>query len=469
MFAATKPVRAAGSFRDPSGFVFLADGEVYRQVNAGWEAGFRRLIDSGLYEDLARDGLLIPHEEVGLRVEEHPPAFAVLKPTRVPFITYPYEWCFSQLKDAALLTLELQKRALAKGLVLRDASAYNVQFVGTKPVFIDTLSFGEYEDQKPWVAYRQFCQHFLAPLTLAAHVDPSLSHLSRSHLDGVPLALASGMLPRSTWMRPGLLTHVHLHARSGARGKEQHQGTPSSQGRVSRTAMLGLVDSLQRTTEATRWSPPETLWSTYVENSNYSAPAIDHKRQLVKEALELVKRDNPSPSVWDLGANTGDFSRLAADVGGRVISFDLDTSSVERNYQSCKKAPEYASILPVVQDLTNPSPGLGWHHTERQSLVQRGPADVAMALALVHHLAISGGIPLEDLAAFFRDACRFLIIEFVPKEDSQVERMLALREDVFVAYTESGFEAAFAPSFKTIRSTPINGSARRLYFLERRS
>jgi ribosomal protein L11 methylase PrmA len=450
--------------------VFSSGGIVHRQVNAGFERHYRRLIDSGLYEELVSDRLLVPHVEVDLRLRGAPVAAAVLRPEQIPFISYPYEWCFGQLKAAALLTLELQRRALKRDLVLRDATAYNVQFLGSHPVFIDTLSFGSYTEGSPWLPYRQFCEHFLAPLALMALVDPSLGQLSRAHLDGIPLDVTSRLLPFRSRLRPGLLTHIHLHSRSLVSGPRQHTAaaTPLQRSGMSRTGMLGLIDSLTRTVTGLSWDPPETLWSTYADHTNYSATAQEHKHQLIADWLREIHARTSPKMIWDVGSNTGVYSRLAATATpARIVALDLDPAAVEQLYRSCSQRDD-RRILPLVQDLRNPSAAAGWHHAERRSLQERGPADVALALALVHHLALGGNVPLPDIAAFFRKVCATLIIEFVPKEDSQIQRMLALREDVFAGYSREAFEEAFRTCFEIEQSAAIADTHRTLYLMTAR-
>jgi ribosomal protein L11 methylase PrmA len=469
--------RDRGSFRDPSGFVFVQGGVAYRQVNDAFSEPYRRLMGSGLYDELSRGGLLVPHEEVPLRLPDAPAAFAVLRPAQVPFISYPYEWCFSQLKAAALLTLDIQRRAIERGLVLRDASAYNVQFIGSRPVFIDTLSFGPYAEGQPWVAYRQFCQHFLAPLALMAHVDPSLGDLAALHIDGVPMTLAASMLPFKTRLKPGLLMHLHLHSRSEARTAappDSNGSAPAGNGHarprhakaMGRTAMLGLIDSLDRTVRQLSVKPARTLWSTYGTHLNYSEAAQQRKREIVTRMLDIAHSVRPLRVIWDLGANTGTYSHIAAETGARVISFDGDHAVVEGLFCDARRQDD-DSILPLVQNLANPSPAVGWNHGERRSLVERGPADAAMALALVHHLAIGCNVPLDAIAEFLSRICRHLIIEFVPREDTQVRRMLALREDVFAAYTRESFERAFGVHFRLVDAVPIEGTVRTMYLMER--
>lgn len=461
-------VKDPGSFRDPSGFVFSVDGVIYRQINAGFEVNYDLLMRSGLYDALVKDEALVEHQEVGLTVPGAPPAYKVIRPRRVPFISYPYEWCFGQLKAAALLTLSLQRKALEAGLVLRDASAYNIQFVGVRPVFIDSLSFGPYEEGEPWVAYRQFCQHFLAPLALASTIDPELIQLLRSHIDGIPLPLASRTLPYSTRLRPGLFTHLHLHGRAISRrsGDVAQKEGPKRRG-VRKLALLALVDSLERTVAGLSCKDGGTVWADYYDHTNYSSRAEESKKRLVSEFLEQIRHAGPLESVWDLGANTGVFSRLAAEAGAYVVAFDFDHGAVERLFRA-SSASRDEQVLPLVQNLANPSGGVGWNAAERKPLRERGPADAVLALAVVHHLAIGDNVPLGRVAAFLRPLGRHLIVEFVPKRDSQVVRMLASREDIFADYHEDEFERAFEREYRILRREPVEDSERSLYLMAAR-
>lgn len=451
-----------GSFRDPAGFVFRRDGVLYRQVNAPGRAGYDLLMSSGLYERLARDDLLVTHEEVeGAPAAEG--AYKLLRPALIPFVSYPYEWSFSQLQDAALLTLRAQRRALAAGLTLKDASAYNVQFRGGRPVLIDTLSFEPYAEGRPWAGYRQFCQHFLAPLALMSLRDVRLGDLARVHVDGVPLDLCSALLPWTSWLRYSLLAHVHLHAATQRR--YAGRGVAPAAVRVSRRALEGLLESLEAAVSRLRWRPAGTEWADYYEDTNYDEAAAAAKREGVLACLD----DLPAgATVWDLGSNDGTFSRLAAERAGLVVAFDLDPAAVEKNYLRCR-AERDARVLPLRLDLTNPSPALGWALEERASLVGRGPADAVLALALIHHLAIGANVPLERVAAFLAQLGERLVIEFVPKEDSQVQRLLASREDIFPSYDLEGFERAFAPWFTVERRLPLPGSSRVLFRMRRRA
>ncbi len=453
--------RIPGSFRDPGGFLYRREGRLLRQVNPSCADDLRLLADSGLYDLLVGKGLLIPHDPVPLDQALTPAAAAVIAPEPVPFISYPYEWCFSQLQDAALTTLRIQKLALARGMTLKDASAYNIQFHRGRPVLIDTLSLAAYEEDSPWVAYKQFCQHFLAPLALMAKVDVRLASLLRGHIDGIPLDLASGLLPWRTRLSPGLLMHLHAHASS----QKKHERKPVSPGtvKVSRKSLLNIIDNLRGTVAGLTWKAGRTEWGDYYHDTNYTDQAMDAKHELVRAFLG----DCAPASVWDLGANDGTFSRLAADAGIPTVAADIDPVAVENNWRRVRQGRE-EFLLPLLVDLSNPSPALGWSHTERRSLLQRGPADCVLALALIHHLALTNNVPLANAADFFATAGRSLIIEFVPKEDSQVQRLLASREDVFPDYRREGFEEAFAGRFVIRRQEEIPGTRRTLYLMDRR-
>ena len=449
----------AASFRDPSGFLFTRDGILYRQVNSVYREDYDLLMSSGLYDELAKEQLLIGHEEADVAPAAPDEAYKVIKPEPVAFISYPYEWCFSQLKDAALTTLRIQKIALTRGMSLKDCSAYNVQFHRGRPVFIDTLSFEKHREGRPWVAYRQFCRHFLATLALMSCTDVRLGRLLRVHIDGVPLDLAAKLLPRRSKLRLALLMHIHMHAASEARHANDAQAPKVR--KMGRLAMMGLIDSLEKAVRKLTWRPKGTEWAEYYTFTNYPAEALEEKKKLVWRFLA----DADPKSVWDLGANVGVFSRLASDRGIPTVAFDIDPAAVEKNYRQAAANGE-TNILPLLQDLTNPSPSIGWSCAERMSLLRRGPADCVLALALIHHLAISNNVPLDRIAEFLSELCRFLIIEFVPKSDSQVQKMLATRQDVFAGYRRDRFEAVFGDHFSIESSAPIGRTDRTLYLMK---
>jgi hypothetical protein len=458
------PTVVPASFRDPAGFVWTEGGAIYRHIGEEHRQHYDTFLSSGLYDELVAEGLLIPHVETTEVASPRPGAYKVLKPDVVEFISYPYEWSFSQLKDAALLTLDIQKRAMERGMSLRDASAYNVQFHRGRPVLIDTLSFEITPAGRPWIAYRQFCQHFLAPLALMAHCDVRFGSLSRTYIDGVPLDLASKLLPRRTRLNTGLLTNIHAQARVEQRHQRAAAPPKVKQKEMSEQALKGIVWNLERTVRKLEWNLPKTAWRDYYEEAgHYSEAALDHKKELVARFLD----DAGGHTVWDLGGNIGVFSREAAAKGRTVACFDIDPGCVEMNYRKVKEEGE-TGVLPLLSDLRNPVPALGWANRERSAFAERGPADVAMALALIHHLAIGNNVPLGMIAEFFAGLGNRLIIEFVPKSDPMVQTLLANREDIFPDYDIAGFERAFSSFYEIERREQVKETDRVLYLLRRK-
>lgn len=444
------------SFRDPSGFVFEEEGRLVRHINEGYLPHYEALKSSGLYASLTDQGLLIPHEEASKSSDQN------IYPERVRFISYPYEWSFGLLKEAALATLRIQQQALDRGMWLKDASAYNIQFHRGRALLIDTLSFEIYPEGAPWPAYRQFCEHFLAPLAMMSLVDIRLGRLQSQFIDGIPLNLCSKLLPGLTKIQPGLGIHIHAHGKAQV-GHASDKGSDRPSRGVSKMALLGLIDSLQATVQKLDWKPEGTEWATYYENTNYSIDSFAAKKRIVREMLGSIQ---PGPTMtWDLGANSGEFSQIASDLGSAVISWDVDPAAVEHHFRSKKRSPD---TLPLIQDLTNPSSGMGWANQERDSLFRRGPADAILALALLHHLAIGNNVPLKQVAESFSSMAKWAIIEFVPKTDSQVQRLLSTRNDIYDRYSQSDFEHDFQSYYEVMRTEKISETERTLYLLRSR-
>ncbi len=458
--------RHPASWRDPSGFIYRRDGVLLRQVQPVWLEEWTAFRDSGLAKRLVLGGKLLPWHDEPLTVAFDDMAGAVIRPDVVPFISYPYEWTFGQLKDAALLTLAVEAEALAQGWTLKDASAYNVQFRGVGPVLIDHLSFQRHVPGTPWVAYQQFCEHFLAPLALMSRRDVRMGRMLRDLLDGIPLDLAATLLPGRTRLRLGLGAHIHLHARS----QRSHAGDARkpTQVQISLQRLKALVQSLQETVSGLKWEPAGTEWADYADkdHASYEGGSPDAKEAIVRDRLTAAG-PGADRMCWDLGANTGRFSRIAADLGYRVLSFDIDPAAAERHYRALRAAGR-TETTPLVMDLADPSPGLGWAERERTGFVERANADVILALALVHHLAIGRNVPLPMVLDLFADLAPAAIVEWVPRGDPMVDVLLASREDVFTDYTTEGFEAAVAARFDVRARTPIEGSPRVLFHLARR-
>ena len=416
-------------------------------------------MNSELYQKLEEKNLIITHSEIE-NLDIDCDYYKIIKPEKIPFISYPYEWSFSQLKDAALLTLRIQKAAMKYGMTLKDGSAFNIQFHNGHPIFIDTLSFEIYEEGQIWKPYKQFCQHFLAPLALISKKDVRLNLLSKIFIDGIPIDLAAKLLPKTTFGNFGLMAHIHAHAKSQKHYEDKD--AKIKQKTLSKRSFEGLIENLKSSIEKMTWNEDNTEWGDYYSDTNYTEKSFEEKKQFISLAIDQVK----PKLVWDMGANTGVFSRLASTKGINTISYDIDPLAVEKNYLLSSQNSEQ-HILPLILDLTNPSSGIGWNHDERMSIIQRGPADMVFALALVHHLAISNNVPLNKLAEFFSQISKFLIIEFVPKSDSQVKRLLMTRDDIFENYDVKNFELEFSKFFKIINSKKITDSERTIYIMEK--
>jgi ribosomal protein L11 methylase PrmA len=449
------------SFRDPGGFAFRCDGILYRAILPGHRAAYDRLLGSGAYTALVQRGALIEHVALASAPSW---AYKIIAPTPIPFISYPFEWSFGQLRDAALLTLEVMREALRHDMWLKDASAYNVQFLAGRPVLIDTLSLEPYPEGSAWPAYHQFCRHFLAPLALMSWRDARLLDLARAHMDGVPLDLASALLPWRTRLSPGI--GLHLHAQSRLRGWLARREEASGGRPLAKRALENILSHLQRSIAGlARPRPVEGAgWTSYADTHSYAAGAMAQKTAFVSEVLQRLRPG----MVYDLGANTGAFSTLAAKAAGFVLAVDQDAAAVDEHYAACR-ARGVRNVLPLVMDLANPSPPLGWESRERPSFAERGRADLVLALALVHHLAIGRNIPLPMIARFLAALGGHAVVEFVPKRDPMLARMLAGRADVFRDYGEEHFERSVASHFETVRKLRLDGSERTLYWLQKRS
>jgi hypothetical protein len=459
--------REPGSYRDPSGFVFRRDGVLYRQVNAVFADDWAMFETSGLHAALIREGALVADRPASIELAPEPNAVAVIQPDQIGFISHPFEWSFSQLKDAALLTLRAQAMAAEHGMTLRDASAYNVQFVAGTPVLIDTLSFERARAGEPWKPYRQFCEHFLAPLALMATRDGRMGQLLRTWIDGVPLDLAAGLLPRSTRFSAGLGAHIHLHARA----QRRHSGDAGAAEApravtISDTRRLALLDHLRRTVEGLKLPAHGTEWADYADQTSYSAAGTASKEALVRRLLEACHAEG-ARHAWDVGANTGRYSAIAAGAGFEVLAVDGDWAAVERHYLALRASGE-RRIMPLLTDLADPSPAIGWANAERASLIERANADVVLALALVHHLAIGRNVPLGMVADLLARLAPHLVVEWIPKQDPMVQRLLSAREDIFPGYSVEGFRAAFEPRFEIVEEAAIEDSQRILFRMRRR-
>jgi hypothetical protein len=441
-----------GSFRDTSGFIYIKDSALRGHVRPEGLPAFKALLATGLLESLKASLLSVPFYRLHAPGAE--PGGLTVVPQPIPFHSYPYEWTFSTLKEAALVTLRVHQQALERGYALKDASAFNLQILDGRLVHIDPLSFEPWTQRPGWVGYRQFCRHFLAPLGLMAGKDPRLTKLLAFHPDGIPLDLVRRLLPWRASLRSGLFWH--LHAPDWMRPSLRTRDLKGERSWLE--GLLGTVESL------TLGPPPGEGWGSYMEHCGYETSTFTEKERFVLTAVGL----SAPRTVWDFGANTGHFSRLVAPMVDEVIALDADPWAAESNGRACR-LEHIANVVPLVVDLTNPSPSLGWGGKERLSLVDRGPCSMGLALAIVHHLALGAGIPFPDQARFFAQVCEELVVEFPDRTDDRTQIMLNLRLDGAPWYTREVFEASFMAHFDLLGVEELAPRHRRIYHLRRKA
>lgn len=450
--------RHASSFKDPSGYIFESEGEVYRQVNECYRTHFDLLQSSGLYDLLISQKCLVPHEEIGKNFSHEESWYKTLRPQRVPLITYSYEWCFDQLKDAALLTLDIVKKAVEYGMILKDATAHNIQFLDGRAIFIDTLSFERYNPSKPWIAYRQFCQNFLFPLYLEHYLQVDIQKILGLYPDGIPVDVTSKLLPLKSGLSVGVWLHVYLQKSISSNYKEG-----KIPGAFSQKKLMNVIEHLDSIIRSLSVGEKRSSWSNYYTESISGNNYLQEKEKIFREMI----KDLPSCSVLDIGANNGHFARILAEKNVYVIAIDSDSRSISNLYSYIKEK-NLQNVYPLVIDIANPSPAFGFHNKQQPAFHERVRPDLVVALALLHHLVIGLNIPLAMIASYFNELAPELIIEFVPKHDDKVIQMLSSREDVFDNYTQEVFELSFSEYYKILIKQPVEGTHRTMYKMKRK-
>lgn len=462
--------REAGSFRDPDSRVLYGEDAVYRALTGRGLADFHALYASPLLDDAMRSGRVVETELLNDRVPASAAAAAglqsapaaLLRHARIPFVSYPYEWSWSMLRDAALLQLGLLDDALGNGLILKDSSPYNVQWQGARPQFVDVGSFEPLREGEPWVGYRQFCTLFLNPLLLQSLKDVPFQPWLRGSLEGIAPAELARLLTLRDRLHRGVMTHVVLHARLERRYGERSREVK----RELRSAGFGTaliranVQRLTKLVQRLDWRPPETVWTAYERDKTYTGGDEQRKDAFVRGAIEREHHD----LVWDLGANTGRYSRIAAECGAYVLAIDYDQAAVELLYRELR-AENTERILPLTIDLASPSPALGWRGLERKPLERRGRPDLTLALAVVHHLSIAANVPLRDVVDWLASLCGSLVVEFPHREDQMVQTLLAGKRDGLHAdYERGNFERLLSEAFDVERAETLDSGTRTLYF-----
>jgi hypothetical protein len=456
-----------GSFRDRTSRVFYSDGAVHRALNEQafkeWESlssrnFFRRFTDEqkiiGTKLSDASD-----YPEILLAGT----CSAILRHERIPFISYPYEWSFGMLKDAALLQTELLLAALEEDMILKDSSAFNFQWTGARPVFIDIPSFMDLQPGEPWVGYRQFCQMFLYPLMLQAYKDIPFQPLIRGNIDGFEPEDFNKLMSFRDLFRAGVFLHVALHAKAqlkyAATDKDIRKGLRA--GGFSKALIKRNIEGLDKVIRGISWERVRSQWSHYDKEHSYS----DAEHEVKKAFVRKVVASRPWELVWDLGCNVGTFSRIASENARTVVSCDTDHLAIEYFYQELKKEGN-TKILPLVCNVANPSPNLGWRGLERKTMQERGTPDLTLCLALIHHLVISANIPLREFITWLAQLKTALIIEFVTKQDPMVQKLLLNKNDNYNDYEIGYFEKCLSEFFTIIKQETVKEGKRILYYAE---
>lgn len=462
-----------GSFRDREGRVFTLEGRILRAVSQRAFEDWEALAATRFFARLTAEGRIVATRQAVFPEEEiraiSPHWVAVLEHEPIPFVSYPYEWSFSMLRDAALLQLDLLDEALEEGVILKDSSAYNVQWQGARPVFIDVASFERWVEGDPWVGYLQFCQLFLYPLLLTAYRDVSFQPWLRGALDGISPEDINRLLGWRDRFRPGVFADVYLQARFQAHSARERDAERSVRAELRQAGfrkemIVHNVRRLRKIVGTLAWRRSRSEWADYAEEHAYDRENRELKERFVREAAAT----RHWRMVWDLGANTGTFSRIAAEHADYVVALDADHLAVDRLYRRLA-AEGPRNILPLVGNLADASPALGWRHRERKALGERPRPELTLCLAVIHHLVITANIPLPEFVDWLASLGSHLVIEFVTKDDPMVRKLLRNKSDIYYDYEIPVFEACLGEHFEILRQESLRAGHRKLYFARPRT
>jgi SAM-dependent methyltransferase len=456
-----------GSFKDPTGRVFLHEGRVCRTVSDSGRRAFAAARDSGLIAELVAESLIVDTtlsrtRDLGLKEAEV--GEYVLHQPQLPFVSYSCEWSFEMLRDAALVTLRVLHSALGRDFILKDGNAYNIVFDGSAPRLVDVPSLEPYEPGQVWAGYSQFCRSFLFPLLLVSYRDLDVQHLLRGTFGELPVESAISMFGARDAVRPGVFRHVVLQARlERTFGRSQRQIMTTTSGhRLPKRVLVRNTEQLIALVEGLHPPRSQGQWSAYDTFHSYSEPDHAAKRAFVAHALST----RPLGPIVDLGCNTGEYSEVAAQTGAFVIALDTDPRAIDRLYRARRGS---RGLAPVVASLLNPTPAMGWGLRERRSLLERLTGDSFLALALVHHLRITGGVPLSDIVQQLFAIAPEGVVEWVDKSDTMVAQMLSLRPDVYDDYSWPVFESLLREQADILAVQHTHGGCRRLCHVRARA
>ena len=459
----------AGSFRDRDGRIYRCGDRILRGISEGALADFRKLEGKKFFKRFTEAGKLvatkeIAADEVPLPDEEKALWAGFLEHERIPVVSYPYEWTFGMLQDAAVLTLDLLEAAIKADMTLKDATPYNVQFVAGKPVFIDIPSFETLQPGSTWSGYRQFCEMFLFPLMLQAYKGIDIQPMMRSSIDGVGIQTMARMFSFGQRFKKGVFSHVWLQAKLDRRYGSTSQDVKSElkSAGFSKELILANVRKTRKLVQKLSWGGEGSEWGAYEEFHNYSESDHGLKEAFINDCV----RDSGAKTVWDIGANTGQFSRIASTHAEQVLAMDIDHFAVERMYRK-NNAEGLQNILPLVQNVCDPSPSWGWRNRERSELAKRAKPDLVLCLALIHHVVITANVPLDEFIAWLASLTDQLVIEYVSRSDDKVKTLLRNKEDKYHDYSRENLEAALGRHYGIRKQLPLESGNRFLYWCAR--
>ena len=461
-----------GSFRDRNGRVYYFENEIIRGLSQNALENWQELAKASFFRQFTENGSIVqtqltqPDATYVNSLTLAKPWAAYLQHEKIPFITYPYEWCFSMLKDAAILQLELLLAALQEDMILKDSSSYNFQWRGNKPVFIDIPSFEKLQPNEPWVGYRQFCQLFLYPLMLQAYKNVPFQPWLRGAIDGIKPDELCNVMSKFDLLRPGVLLHVYLQKKLQQRHESTTKNIKSElrDAGFSKELIVNNGKKLLKLVNNLSWKKIKSEWSDYTQFHSYT----DKDHTAKKEFIEKVSCLRHRRLVWDIGSNTGEFSMLVAKHADCVVAMDSDHLAIEKLYQVLH-SHRANNILPIIINLADASPNLGWQGLERKSITDRGLPDLTLCLALIHHIVIGANIPMAEFIQWLAKLDSAIVIEFVTKDDEMVKTLLLNKEDNYAEYELENFRRILSQYFNIQHEVMLTSKSRILFYAEQNS
>ena len=460
-------IKEPGSFRDPAGNIFYQNGKIFRILSTLGEKRISFILKNKILEKsikkkfLVNTSVLNEGDKIKNNIYQEN---IILEHEEIPFISYPYEWSFSQLKEAAIFHLDFNLFLLENNANLIDSSAYNVQFIDNQPIFIDVLSMKEYKDGTPWEGHKQFCENFLNPLILKSKKGIKFNNWFKGNIEGIETSELNKILNLFDKFSYNIFVHVHLLNKLEEKFKNKKSLKLNSVRKtfLSKNQLMAMMKQLRNFISKLKDHKSISTWDTYSIENSYSNSAENEKKEIVRKFF-IKNRFN---LVCDLGCNDGEYSEIALNNScNRVIGFDFDLNAIEKAFIRSKK--KNLNFLPLYFDASNPSTKLGWDENERKSFKERANFDGLIALAFEHHLAIAKNIPLKDVIKWLTSLAPKGLIEFIPKDDDTIQKMLELKGDIFKNYNMENFENYLSLYCKIISKNYIKETKRIIYEYER--